>query len=122
MAAARADAARHLLGIFLHKEMIGVIDLKLAEPAPFDVRLGLILLIPEQRRQRLGSWALRILEEWLCQATPTEAVVLTVLAQDHAAQAFFRRHGYAFMGQATRIAAGDQRWRLLFMRKTLIST
>lgn len=116
---AAAGEGRYLLGILLDGEMVGVIDLKLAEPEPFEVRLGLILLAEQHRRQGLGSWALRILEEWLRQATPTEAVVLTVLAQDHAAQAFFRHHGYDFTGRATRVVAGDRRWRLLFMRKKL---
>lgn len=116
---AAADEGRYLLGIYLEERMIGVLDLRLADPGPFDVRLGLLLLTPDCRRQGLGSWALRILEEWLRKATPTEAVVLTVLAHDYAAQSFFRAHGYRFTGQATRVAVGNRRPRLLFMRKEL---
>lgn len=113
------DDARHILAIYLQDELIGVLDFKLAEPGPFDARLGLLLLGEGHRGQGLGSWALRIWEEWLRRATPTEAVVLTVLAQNHAAQRFFQRHGYSYTGQAIRIKVGDVRSRLLFMRKAV---
>jgi len=116
---AATDPGRNLLGVHLAEKMVGVIDLKLADPGPLDVRIGLILLIPAQRRHGLESWALQILEEWLRQATPSEAVALTVAAQDHAAQAFFRSQGYSFTGQATRLVIGKKRRRLLWMRKTL---
>lgn len=119
LAEAASDDGRFLLGIYLQDEIVGVLDMRLAEPEPFDVRLGLILLAEPIRGQGLGSWALRILEEWLRQATPTEAVVLTVMAQDHAVQRFFLRHGYAYSGQSTRVLTSDIRSRLLFMRKHL---
>ncbi len=119
LAAAAADDARYLLGIYLVETMVGVIDLRLADPGPYDVRIGLILLAPEHRRHGLGRWTLSILEEWLRQATPTEAVVLGVLAQDYAAQAFFRACGYTFTGQAIRVPVADQRYRLLTMQKRL---
>lgn len=116
---ADAGEGRHLLGIFLRDSPVGVVDLRLADPGPYDVRLGLILLTPEQRGRGIGGWALRIIEEWLRQATPTEAIMLTVPAQDHAAQTFFARHGYAFTGQAVRTLIGEKRTRLLFMRKEI---
>ncbi len=119
LAEAISDEGRHILGIYLHDEMVGVIDLRLAEPEPFEVRLGLILVAEPTRGQGLGSWALRILEEWLRQATPTEAIVVTVMAQDHTAQRFFLRLGYSYSGQSTRVLASGTRHRLLFMRKTL---
>jgi GNAT superfamily N-acetyltransferase len=119
LAAAAAEDGRFLLGIALHESMIGAIDFRLASPGPFDVSIGLILLAEQHRRQGLGSWALRILEEWLRQATPTEAVVVAVPAQAHGAQAFFTVHGYTFSGQSTRVLTGEQRTRLLFMRKPL---
>lgn len=120
LAEAASDDGRYLLGIFLQEPLAGVIDFRLAEPEPYQVRLGLVLLAEPYRRQRLGSWALRIFEEWLRQSTPTEAVVLTVRAQDYAAQAFFRNQGYDFTGQALRVNAqpvGTSR--LLWMRKDL---
>lgn len=120
LAAAEAEDGRFLLGITLHQSMIGLLDLRLAYPEPFDVSIGLILLAEAQRRQRLGSWALRMLEAWLRRDTPTEAVVVAVPAQDHAAQAFFTANGYGFTGQATRVLAGSTRLRLLEMRKSLI--
>jgi hypothetical protein len=116
---AAGDDARHILGIYLNAKMVGVVDLRFADPEPFDVRLGLILLGESHRRQGLGGWALRILEEWLRQATPSQAIVLAVLAQDLAAQRFFRRLGYQFTGQALRVVVGDNRPRLLTMRKDL---
>lgn len=119
LAAAAADDGRYLLGIDLAGEMVGVIDLRLASPEPFDVHVGLILLTPAYRRQGLGRWALRILEAWLRRATPTEKVVLTVPAHAYAAQAFFRACGYRFSGQSTRIIASGERLRLLTMEKTL---
>lgn len=114
-----ASEGRALLGIYLRQTLVGVIDLRLAEPEPFDARLALFLLAEPYRRQGLGGWALRILEAWLRQATPTEAVVLTVLAQDHDRQRFFLGHGYTFTGQALRTVTGEVRSRLLFMRKSL---
>lgn len=119
LAEAARDDARHILGIYLNDAMVGVIDLRFADPEPFDVRLGLILIGATSRHQGLGSWALRILEEWLRQATPSESIVLAVLAQDFAAQRFFQELGYLFSGQAIRVTAGKGRPRLLFMRKTL---
>jgi RimJ/RimL family protein N-acetyltransferase len=119
LAETAGDDARHILGIFLNDEMVGVVDLRFADPGPFDVRLGLILLGESHRGQGLGGWALRILEEWLRQATPSQAIVLAVLAQDLAAQRFFRRLGYDFTGQAIRVVVGDYRPRLLMMRKDL---
>lgn len=120
LAAAAGDDGRYLLGIFWREEMVGVIDFRLAEPEPYQVRLGLVLLDEHYRRQGLGSWALLILGEWLRRSTPTEAIALTVRAQDYAAQAFFRSQGYAFTGQAVRIHAGAEGTaRLLWMRKDL---
>ena len=99
--------------------MIGVLDLRLAYPEPFDVSIGLILLAEGQRRQGLGSWALRILEAWLSRDTPTEAVIVAVAAQDHVAQSFFLANDYVFTGQSTRVLMGTTRLRLLEMRKGL---
>ena len=115
------EEGRFLLGIYLSGEMIGVLDVRLAYPEPFDVAIGFILLAAAQRRQGLGSWALRLLETWLARDTPTEAVLLQVPATDHAAQAFFRANDYTFTGQSTRVLAGDLRVRLLEMRKNLSS-
>lgn len=119
LAAATADDARHLLGIFLADELVGAIDLRFADPEPLDTRLGLILLTPACRGQALGSWALRILEAWLRRDTPTEGVVVSVPAQDHNAQRFFAANGYLFTGQSTRILTTEVRMRLLEMRKRL---
>ena len=120
--AAAADEGRYLLGITLRDAMIGVVDLRLASPGPYDVQIGLILLADAQRRQGLGSWALRILETWLGRDTPTEAVIIAVPAQDHVAQAFMMANGYAFTGQSTRVLIGSSRPRLLEMRKSLRSS
>jgi RimJ/RimL family protein N-acetyltransferase len=120
LAAAAAEDGRFLLGITLHESMIGVIDLRLASPGPFDVSIGLILLAEPQRRRGLGTWALRILEAWLNRDTPTEAVIVAVPAQNHAAQAFFKANGYTFTGQSTRVLVGSSRPRLLEMRKSLV--
>lgn len=100
--------------------MIGLLDLRLAYPEPFDVSIGVILLAEAHRRQGLGSWALRMLETWLRRDTPTEAVIAAVPAQDHAAQAFFRANGYLYTGQSTRVLVGSSRPRLLEMRKNLV--
>jgi GNAT superfamily N-acetyltransferase len=120
LAAAVAEDGRFLLGITLHESMIGVIDLRLASPGPFDVSIGLVLLAEPYRRQGLGRWALRILEAWLSRDTPTEAVIVAVPAQCHAAQAFFQANGYTFTGQSTRVLIGSSRPRLLEMRKSLV--
>ena len=120
LAAAAADEGRFLVGIALHDAMIGVIDLWLAQPGPLDVAIGLILLAEPYRRQKLGTWALRILEAWLSRDTPSEAVVVAVSAQNHAAQSFFRVNGYTFTGQSSRVRAGFSRSRRLEMRKSLI--
>ncbi|MFZ2359680.1 MAG: GNAT family N-acetyltransferase [Anaerolineae bacterium] len=120
LAAAAAEDGRFLLGITLHESMIGVIDLRLAYPDPFDMSIGLILLATQHRRQGLGTWTLRILEAWLARDTPTEAVIVAVPAQDHAAQTFFHANGYTFTGQSTRVIAGSSRPRLLQMRKSLV--
>lgn len=120
LAAAAAEDGRFLLGITLHVSMIGLLDLRLAYPEPFDVSIGVILLAEAHRRQGLGSWALRMLETWLRRDTPTEAVIAAVPAQDHAAQAFFRANGYLYTGQSTRVLVGSSRPRLLEMRKNLV--
>lgn len=120
LAAAAAEDGRFLLGITLHESMIGVIDLRLASPGPNDVSIGLILLAMPHRRLGLGTWALRILEAWLSRDTPTEAVLVAVPAQNHAAQRFFLANGYTFTGQATRVLVGTSRPRLLEMRKSLV--
>ncbi len=120
LSATAADEARHLLGIFLAGELAGVIDLRFDDPEPLDTHLGLVLLVPSHRRQGLGSWALRILEAWLRRDTPTEGVMLSVPAQEHAAQGFFAANGYSFTGQSARVLSGDTRMRLLEMRKSLV--
>ena len=61
LAEAISDEGRHILGIYLHNEMVGVIDLRLAEPEPFDVRIGLILMAEPYRGQGLGSSGAAIL-------------------------------------------------------------
>lgn len=119
LAEGTAEEGRYLLGITLRDAMIGVIDLRLASPGPYDVQIGLILLVEVQRRQGLGTWALRMLETWLGRDTPTEAVVVAVPAQDRAAQGFFLANGYTFTGQSTRVLAGSARLRLLELRKSL---
>ncbi len=120
LAVAAAEDGRFLLGITVHESMIGVIDLRLASPGPFDVSIGLVLLAEPHRGQRLGAWALHILEAWLMRDTPTEAVIVAVPAQDHAAQRFFLANGYTFTGQATRVLVESSRPRLLEMRKSLV--
>jgi GNAT superfamily N-acetyltransferase len=120
LAAAAAEDGRFLLGILLHESMIGLLDLRLAYPGPLDVSIGLILLADAHRRQGLGAWVLRILEAWLRRDTPTEAVIVPVPAQDHAAQAFFMANGYTFTGQSTRVLEASTRLRLLEMRKNLV--
>ena len=107
------------MGIFLAGELAGVIDLRFDDPEPLDTYIGLILLAPSHRRQGNGTWALRILEAWLRRDTPTEGVVVSVPAPDHAAQSFLASNGYSFTGQSTRMLAGDRRMRLLQMRKNL---
>ena len=119
LAAAAAEDGRYLLGITLHETMIGVVDLLLASPGPYEVRIGLILMEPSYRRQRLGSWALRILEAWLSRDTPTEAVVALVPANDYAGQSFMLHNGYQFTGETVRVLVGETRTRLLWMRKAL---
>jgi hypothetical protein len=120
LAAAAAEDGRFLLGISLHESMIGLLDLRLAYPEPYDVSIGLILVAEPQRRHGLGTWALRMLEAWLRRDTPTEAVVVAVPAQDRAAQGFFLANGYAFTGQSTRVLVGSARPRMLEMRKSLV--
>lgn len=120
LAAVATDEARHLLGIFLSGDLTGVIDLRFDDPEPLDTQLGLILLSPSHRRQGNGTWALRILEAWLRRDTPTEGVLVSVPAQDHAAQSFFAANGYSFTGQSTRVLTGDTRMRLLQMCKNLV--
>ena len=120
LTAADDNDARHLLGLFLDDQLVGVIDLRFADPEPLDTRLVLVLLTPTCRRRRLGGWALRILEAWLRRDTPTEGVVVSVPAQNHDAQRFFAANGYAFSGQSTRVLSGDVRMRLLEMRKNLM--
>lgn len=116
---AAREEGRFLLGIYLSAEMIGLLDLRLAHPGPFDVSIGLILLAESHRRQGLGSWALRMLEAWLSRDTPTEAVIIAVPAQNHGGQGFFLANGYAFSGQSSRVVVGSTRMRLLEMRKSL---
>lgn len=119
LAAAAQDDACHILGIFLEDQIVGAMDLRFDDPEPLDTRLGLILLTPARRRQGLGTWALRIFEAWLGRDTPTEAVVATVPAQNHAAQRFFAANDYSFTGQSTRVLIADTRRRLLVMRKAI---
>lgn len=119
LAAAHENDARVLLGIFLTDALVGVIDLLFGDDEPPDVRLGLVLLMPDFRRQGLGSWSLRILEAWLGRDTPVERVMLSVLALDHPAQAFFSATGYTYTGHTTRAVIGDSRPRLLEMSKVL---
>lgn len=119
LADGRENDARALLGIFLQDVLIGVIDLLFGDDEPPDVRLGLVLLTPEFRRQGLGSWALRILEAWLARDTPVERITLFVSAQNHPAQAFFSATGYSYTGHTTRAIVGRSRPRLLQMGKTL---
>jgi GNAT superfamily N-acetyltransferase len=120
LAAAAAEDGRFLLGISLHESVVGLLDLRLAYPEPFDVSIGLILLAEAHRRQGLGTWALRMLEAWLRCDTPTEAVIVAVPAQDRAAQGFFLANGYTFTGQSTRVVKASTRLRLLEMRKSLV--
>jgi GNAT superfamily N-acetyltransferase len=120
LAAAAAEDGRFLLGITLRESMVGLLDLRLAYPEPFDVSIGLILLAEAHRRQGLGTWALRMLEAWLRRDTPTEAVIVAVPAQDRRAQGFFLANGYTFTGQSMRVVEASSRLRLLEMRKSLV--
>jgi GNAT superfamily N-acetyltransferase len=120
LAAVMAEDGRFMLGMILHESMIGLLDLRLAYPEPFDVSIGVILLAEPHRRQGFGTWALRFLEAWLRRDTPTEAVIVAVPAQDRAAQGFFLANGYAFTGESSRVLAGNTRLRLLTMHKAFV--
>lgn len=115
----QSQEGRFLLGIYLEHDLVGVIDLRFGDPEPQDMRLGLILLTPEQRRRGLGSWALRILEAWLARDTPVNRVVASVSTNAYAAQRFLLANGYAFSGESTRVLVGTSRLRILEMRKSL---
>ena len=110
---------RHIMGITLDGDLIGVLDFRLGYPAAEVAQLGLILLVPEQRGRGLGSLALDIWETWLEVQTPIRQVRAAVPAHLRRAQRFFLRREYHFTGEAYRVQVGEAQPRLLVMTKLL---
>ncbi len=110
---------RHVMGIFVDEELIGVLDFRLRYPGPDTAYLGLILIVPEMRGKGYGSLALDIWETWLDVQTPIARVRLGVAAHNRRAIRFWLRRGYRMTGEARRVAVGAAAPRILFMEKTL---
>lgn len=116
---AAAIPDRHILGIVLGDDLIGVMDFRLRYPAVDTAHLGLILLVPEARGRGYGTLAMDIWETWLEVQTPIEKVRLGVVAHNRRAIRFWLRRGYRFTGEARRLAVGAAAPRVLFMEKEL---
>ena len=110
---------RHIMGIFLEEELIGLLDFRLRYPAAEAAQLGLILLAPEYRGRGYGTLAMDIWETWLEVQTPIERVRAAVPAHLRDAQRFFLRREYHLTGESYRASVGDAHPRLLIMVKLL---
>ncbi len=110
---------RHIMGIMLDDDFIGMLDFRLRYPANDVAQLGLILLRPEYRGQGYGTLAMDIWETWLDLQTPIERVRAAVPAHLRNAQRFFLRREYHLTGESYRATVGDAHPRLLIMVKLL---
>ena len=110
---------RHVMGIVLGDDLIGVLDFRLRYPAADTAFLGLILLVPAARGRGYGSLAMDIWETWLEVETPIQRVRLGVVAHNRRAIRFWLRRGYRFTGEAHRVAVGAAAPRVLMMEKML---
>ncbi len=120
-AAAREMPGRIQWGIFIPgaegPELVGVVDLRLAEDNL--ARIGLLLVAEPHQRRGIGSQAYRLIERWLRDQMHVRTIEISVAAANVGAQRFFQKHGYAFTGGNLRVPAGEHTVRLLAMRKEL---
>lgn len=116
---AAAVPDRHIMGIVLEEDLIGVLDFRLRYPAMDTAHLGLVLLVPDARGHGYGTLALDIWETWLEVQTPIERVRLSVVAHNRRAIRFWLKRGYRFTGEARRVAVGATAPRVLIMEKRL---
>jgi len=110
---------RHLLGVDLKGELIGILDFRLRYPAPDTAQLGLLLLQPSWRAQGIGTLTMDIWETWLDVQTPIERVRSAVPAHLRQAQRFFLKRGYHLTGESYRFPIGNVQPRLLILEKLL---
>ena len=116
---AAAIPDRHIMGIVLEKDLIGVLDFRLRYPAADTAYLGLLLLVPEARGKGYGSLAMEIWETWLSVQTPITRVRLGVVGHNRRAIRFWLARGYQFTGEARRVTVGAAAPRVLIMEKVL---
>ncbi len=116
---ASAVPDRHIMGIVLNDDLIGVLDFRLRYPAADTAHLGLILIVPAARGRGYGTLAMDIWETWLEVQTPIRKVRLGVVAHNRRAIRFWLERGYRMTGEARRIAVGSAAPRVLFMEKRL---
>ena len=120
--AAAHTPGRHVMGIEVDTQLIGLLDFRLRYPGPDHAYLGLILLVPAERGKGYGSLAMDIWETWLALQTPIRRVRTGVPAHLRRPLRFFRRRGYRPTGEARRLAVGDWQPRVLIMEKHLGAT
>lgn len=110
---------RHVMGITLNDELIGLLDFRLRYPAPDVAQLGLILIVPGERNRGYGTLAMDIWETWLDVQTPIARVRAAVVAHNRGAQRFFLRRQYHLTGETYRMPVGRAQPRVLVMEKFL---
>jgi ribosomal protein S18 acetylase RimI-like enzyme len=94
-----ARGTKHVFGVQLNDELIGVADLLQGYPSAGEWFIGLLLLHPEQRGTGLGARLCAEIVEWI-RVQGGNAVRLVVQHQNPLARVFWERQGFSVEREA----------------------
>jgi len=103
-----------LFGLERDADLVGVLELLEGFPTPETWYIGLLVLVPEQRRSGIGGRVWAAVRDWIRARGGTE-VRLVVQQQNAGARAFWERQGFSVDREvvAKAYALESRCWRML---------
>lgn len=100
-------------------ELIGMLDFRLHWPAEGMAYIGMLLVAEPYQRRGIGLQAWSLLKPWLAAAAHIRSVRVGVEQFNTRCLQFWMHAGFSLTGESSRVKAGDQLVRLLYMEQDI---